>query len=389
MIRRELVIGVDDLARVDGAVVTRDFSLGPGAGVIRRGTVVDASTRAMVANLVGRRLIVTLAEPGEVGQPEASGRLAATIIGPGIHAAAPHQGQVILSAARDGLARVDARAVDRINRAGPALIATTLDGRVLRAGETVAVVKAARLWVASDALDRVEQLVGNRTVLQVAPFRARRAAFLVGARIRSANVVAAEESLGATLGRFGSVLGESARVPDDPDVIATAMSAQISRGASILLVAGSIVLDPGDPFLAAVERLGGEVVCRGAPIDPGTMFWVANLGPAVCFGLASCEMYGRRSVLDLVLPYALADQAIDDDLIAGFGYGGLLDQTFGARPGSGTPDQLGIAHATGDQGEADETDDDPEPQGAEADDQRRRGGNGGVVGDPKQEQQTG
>lgn len=384
MIRRELVIGVDDLT-AEGAVVGRDFSLGPGAGVIRRGTVVDASLRAVVGGLRGRRLVIAVAERGEISQAEASRRLAANLMGPGVEASAPHQGQVILGAARDGLARVDRGRVDRINQAGPALVATTLDGRVLHAGETVAVVKAAHLWVATSDLERVEQMAGG-AALQVAPFRPRRAAFLVGARIRSANVAAAESSLGSTLSRFGSVLGETSRVPDDPDAIAGAMSAQISRGALLLLVAGSIVLDPGDPFLVAVERLGGQVVCRGAPIDPGTMFWVATIAGAVCFGLASCEMYGRRSVLDLVLPYALADQVIDQGLIAGFGYGGLLDQTFSARPGSGAPDELGVAHATGDQAEADETDDDAQPEGAEADDQGRRGGDGGVVGDPEQEQ---
>jgi hypothetical protein len=75
------------------------------------------------------------------------------------------------------------------------------------------------------------------------------------------------------------------------------------------------------------------VICRGAPIDPGTMFWVAYVGKTACFGLASCEMYGRLSILDLILPYALAGEPITPGLVADLGYGGLLQQTYAARRG--------------------------------------------------------
>jgi hypothetical protein len=109
----------------------------------------------------------------------------------------------------------------------------------------------------------------------------------------------------------------------------------------VILVAGSIVLDPGDPFLVALASLRARVVCRGAPVDPGTMFWAAYVRhrgrQAVCFGLASCEMYGRRSVLDLILPYALAREPITPELFAELGYGGLLQQTFAARQGETEP----------------------------------------------------
>ena len=49
------------------------------------------------------------------------------------------------------------------------------------------------------------------------------------------------------------------------------------------------------------------------------------------FGLASCELYGRTSVLDLMLPYALAREPITAPLLAQLGYGGLLGNTMRAR----------------------------------------------------------
>ncbi|MGH2460812.1 MAG: hypothetical protein ACRDIY_18300, partial [Chloroflexota bacterium] len=62
-----------------------------------------------------------------------------------------------------------------------------------------------------------------------------------------------------------------------------------------------------------------------------TMFWVADAGRTLFLGLASCELYGRRSVLDLVLPYAAAKEPISASLLADLGHGGLLEQTFAAR----------------------------------------------------------
>jgi hypothetical protein len=281
------------------------------------------------------RISVVLPEPGEISQPEASARLAAALAGPGVQAEPPHQGQVVLRTGGAGLLRVAGRQVVRFNRVGAALLATSLDGRVVDAGETVGIVKAARLWNAAEALRRAEEVVAGAPVLRVAPFVVRDAAFLAGQRIRTTNFEAAAGNLRKTLGRFGSGLIAARQVPDEPPAIAAAIGQAIDEGAEVVLVAGSIVLDPGDPFLVALDALRGRIVCRGAPVDPGTMFWVAYVRHhgrrAVCFGLASCEMYGRLSVLDLILPYALAREPITPGLFAELGYGGLLQQTFAAR----------------------------------------------------------
>jgi hypothetical protein len=61
------------------------------------------------------------------------------------------------------------------------------------------------------------------------------------------------------------------------------------------------------------------------------MFWVAYAGDVPILGLASCEMYGRLSILDLLLPYALAGEPITRGLLADLGYGGLLHTTQTAR----------------------------------------------------------
>lgn len=330
MIRHTLIAGRDDLSQFDGAALARDVVL-PAGGTIRRGAVLDAALRARLE--AGPGVAVTLLQPeaGEISQGEASRRIAEAIAGAGVRNEPPHQGQVLARAAVDGLARITPSKIEAMNRVGSVLLATSLDGRIVKADEVLAVVKATRLWVDEQDVQATLAAGGSKASLRVAPFTVQKAAFLAGKRIRSVNFDQAVPNLESVLGRFGTRLVATEHLEDTPEAITAAYRRQLERGAEVVLVAGSIVLDPGDPYMVAIEELGGQIVCQGAPIDPGTMFWVGEVGGAVFLGLASCELYGRLSVLDLILPYALAHEPITPDLLAQLGYGGLLDQTFTAR----------------------------------------------------------
>lgn len=336
MIRRSLVVGVDDLSRFEGAIICRDVSAAGSTGgpSIRRGSVLDATLRARLGATAGLTVEVVVGEAGEVPQPEGSLRIATALAGNGVLGDPPHQGQVVIRASRDGILRVSGDLVRQINLDDTVLVGTALDGRVVTRDETIAIVKAARLWVGESDVTRSVAAVSPATQFRVAPFVIRRASFLAGQRIRAANVSAAAAALRKNLGAFGCELVAVDQVGDEPRAIARMYREQQARGAEVILVAGSIVLDPGDPFLVALEEEGATIVNRGAPIDPGTMFWVAYQGATTLFGLASCEMYGRLSVLDLVLPFALAKEPITRELLAELGYGGLLQNTFAARRGS-------------------------------------------------------
>lgn len=331
MYRQTLTIGRDDPARFAGAVLCRDLILPDGGGTLRRGATLDDRLLARLATAPGIRVTVVVPEPGELEQGEASRRIAAAISGAGVRNEAPHQGQVIVRASSPGLARIDPIRVAAINRRGSVLLATSLDGRVAQPDDLLAVVKAAQLWVSAAEVAATIADGGDQAVLRVAPFTVRDVAFLAGERIRPANVAQAIPHLQGAIVPFGARLTAWEHLVDHPDAIAAAYRQQLERGAEIILVAGSIVLDPEDPYLLAVEELGGRIVCRGAPIDPGTMFWVGEVGASVFLGLASCELYGRLSILDLILPYALARESITPDLFAQLGYGGLLEQTYHAR----------------------------------------------------------
>ena len=333
MERRTFRVG-EDPETVPGALLCRDLSL---AGTtprvtVRRGTSLEATLARLPAGLAGLEMAIVVPAPGDVAQPDASALLARHIAGPGLTLDPPHQGQVNVRAAVAGLLRVRADQVARLNRSRAVLLATALDGRVVEADETPAIVKAPELFVPRERIERALVSLGGEPVLWVARFTARRVGILAGTRVGPANLAVAVDRLGASLARYGAeVAGVRHLEEDDAGEIAAAYRLLLAAGAEVVLVAGSIVLDPADPFMLAARQIGGRFAARGAPVDPGTMFWLAYVEAVPFLGLASCELYGRVSVLDLLLPYALAGEPISRGLMAGLGYGGLLSGTQPAR----------------------------------------------------------
>jgi hypothetical protein len=322
---------VQDIQTQDyaGAVLCRDISVRSESGrvSIRRGTPLSEALEKIPDDLGDLELHFLVPGDDDITQEAASEHIAREIVGEGMQSTEPHQGQVDLRADTTGVLRIDPDAVKHLNQTQLALIATALDGRVVEPDETVAIIKASELLVSKGALDEALSVVGGTPLIEIKPFVRRKVALLAGDRIREANLNVSSQHLEAGLKRFGAELSDVRKIPDDTVGISQTYQELIYSGTELILVAGSIVLDPEDPYLAALDRIGATLVRRGAPIDPGTMFWVARKDDVPFFGLASCEMYGKLSIIDLFLPYALAGEDIDNELISRLGYGGLLNDT--------------------------------------------------------------
>lgn len=316
-----------------GAVLCRDLQVNmDGKRVsLRRGTPLADAIEQIPPDFGNPELHFLVPDEGDIPQEEASGWIARSIVGNGLQSTDPHQGQVDLRAAESGVLRIDSSAVEQLNKSQLALIATALDGRVVEPDETVAIVKASELLVAAAAIEDVLAMITARSVIEVKQFTKQKVALIAGDRIREANLKVSSRHLAAGLERFAAELTDVRKIADEPDVIAATYQELIDSGIELILVAGSIVLDPEDPYLTALDQIDATLVRRGAPIDPGTMFWVARKGDIPFFGLASCEMYGKLSIIDLFLPYALAGEPIDNNLISHLGYGGLLNDTHVVR----------------------------------------------------------
>ena len=122
---------------------------------------------------------------------------------------------------------------------------------------------------------------------------------------------------------LGSAVIKQVIVDDDEVQIAKAIHDLIDLGAEIVVTTGGMSVDPDDVTPTGIKLAGGEVISYGAPVLPGSMFMLAQLGEVTVMGLPGCVMYNKATIFDLVLPRVLAQERLTHKDLVAYGHGGL------------------------------------------------------------------
>jgi hypothetical protein len=318
---------------IAGAVITQSVRL-PDGSRLRKGQVI-AESDVQALRQHEHPIHAVRLEPGEVHEDEAGRRLANMIAGPGLAARDPIQSRVNVAATVKGLLRVDAEAVHLINRHAPVGIFTVLDRLPVVPGKIVAGAKIATVAMEVRLLDEIELLLAERSgpVLEVKPYVPHVVGVVVTEGLAEKLRGRFETSVRAKIGWYGSEILRFEYLPNRHEAVATAMRRLLDDGASMLLTAGGNMMDPLDATILAMPDLEASIVRLGAPAHPGSMFWLAEIVDSAMpiVNLASCSMYSKATVADLVLPWVMADERVSDEDVASLGYGGLLDRDMGWR----------------------------------------------------------
>jgi molybdenum cofactor cytidylyltransferase len=143
------------------------------------------------------------------------------------------------------------------------------------------------------------------------------------------------EALGSTIEsvEFVSLEDEAGEV-----ALAEALRRVVNAGAGLVLLAGeTAIVDRHDIAPRALERAGGEVVCFGAPVDPGNLLLLGRLDGVAVVGAPGCARSPRENVVDAVLPRLLAGDRLTHADVVALGHGGLLEDV----PERGAPRSVG------------------------------------------------
>jgi hypothetical protein len=316
-----------DLSQVS-IVLTEDVKIGEQR--IRKGHRLGADDAVLLAEL-DRPIHAVVLEPGDVHEDDAGARLAAAVAGPGLDIRGPKFSRYNLVAKTKGLLRIDQEALLRINRL-PGVAIFTLEDRIpVVPGKIVTGVKVTPVAVAEETLRKAEAIAAVSPVVQVAPFQPLRVGVVSTEgpdwRVRDRF----QSSVGQKIGWYGgTVLGFSDQ-PRDSEAIAAEIDRLADAGADLVLAAGGNTIDPLDPTLRALELVGAEIVRFGAPAHPGSMFWLAYRDELPIFNLASCSMFSKSTIADVVLPWIMTGERIEPDTLAALGFGGLLDRGMAHR----------------------------------------------------------
>ena len=318
---------------IDGAVLAQTL-LAPSDHhrvLLLKGHILASADWPTVAQAGVDEIHVVRMEAGDIHEDVAARRLARVVAGSGVACHGPVESQVRVSAAINGIFKVDVARLEALNSIDDVSIFTLFDGQLVSKGKTVAGVKVTPFVVPESRLLEAERLAaGPEAVLQVLAFRPMRVAILVRERLEQAQREKFQASIEMKVAWFGSTISEIRYVPDSVEAVRTSVN-QLVTDADLLLTAGANATDPLDPTLVALEELGARVEKRGAPAHPGSAVWLAYIGDKPVFGVAACGMFSKATVLDLILPRLFTGAHVTAGDFNGLGHGGLLSKDMAFR----------------------------------------------------------
>jgi Probable molybdopterin binding domain len=306
-----------------GAIICEELSL-DGARAFYKGHAIQQSDLHRLATLT-RTIHITRLDPNDVHEDEAARRLATAIAGGGVHLSEPRQSRINVIARERGLLRIDGERLTALNRLPGVLIFTLIDRLAVLSGKVLAGVKIAPIAIDESIIARAEAIAAGEPIVKVDPFHPLKVGVISTEGLTGRPRDRFQSSLREKIAWYGgSVLGFT-DVANNPDEVASAIRESLSKGADLVLTGGGDTIDPLDAALLALDAIGAELVTFGAPVHPGSMFWLAYRGDVPIFNLASCSMYSRATSADLILPWIMAGERVTADSIAALGFGGLLE----------------------------------------------------------------
>lgn len=244
------------------------------------------------------------------------------------------EGKIELSAACEGLLKVDNGGLKAVNGFGQMMIATRHGNFAVKKGDKLAGTRIIPLVIEEEKMTAVRsaamEATGGKPVLKLMPFVHKKVGIVTTGnevyygRIKDTFTPVIEDKLS----EFDTeIIGHEVWNDDDKKVTA-AILGLIEKGADVVVCTGGMSVDPDDKTPLAIKNTGACVVSYGAPVLPGAMFLLAYYHAAdgrrvAIMGLPGCVMYAKRTIFDLVLPRVMADDQVTEADLAALGQGGL------------------------------------------------------------------
>jgi molybdenum cofactor cytidylyltransferase len=312
-----------------GAVLAH--SLRVGNATFKKGRVLgdddlSALTDAGYATVTALRM-----EPGDLGENDAAVAIAELLAGNGLTLRPQATGRCNLHADADGVAVIDAAAIDALNAVDEAVtVATVPRFARVKAGEMAATVKIITFGVSADAIAKCRAAMqGRPPAIAAAPFRPMTVG-LVQTRLPGIKESVIDKTVDVTAARLraiGATLAEEHRCDHAVKDVATALAALKQSGCDVALALGaSAIADREDVIPAAVVACGGTIEHFGMPVDPGNLMLLAEIGDMTVLGLPGSARSPRLHGFDWVLERIAAGLTVTGADLTAMGVGGLLKE---------------------------------------------------------------
>ena len=292
----------------------------------KKGHVVTEEDIPMLLSMGKDHLYVWTLEEGMLHENDAAARLAKILEGPGMRQSEPSEGKIDLFAEMDGLFRVDAERLLKINSIEGVMAATRHDNFPVRAGDKLCGTRVIPLTIEEERIVEAERAAGGTPVLSLLPYRPLKAGIVTTGnevfygRIQDAFTPVVIEKL-----RQYNIDARFMERSDDVkgNIVKTIESVR-AQGAEVVIATGGMSVDPDDRTPAAIRLSGAKIVTYGAPVLPGAMFLLGYYDDGTpVMGLPACVMYADATIFDIILPRIAAGVRVEKADISRLGPGGL------------------------------------------------------------------
>lgn len=323
------------LSEAEGKILGHNISGASGKRVLRKGRPLTAEDIETLRTLGRSRVYVADIEPTDVEENDAALRVAEAVVGPNVRISGPFTGRCNILSTQAGILRVDADRLMRLNGCTGITLATLTSGTPIDEKKMVGTVKILPYAVPESLVWQAEQIAKKSgQILHIDPLTPTKIALILSGtpsaeeRIRNGFIPPLENRLAPLQGAIESVSFIPLEDERGERLLAEALLAQAERQSDLIILAGeTAVQDRHDIAPRAIERAGGNIICFGAPVDPGNLLLLANLNQTPILGAPGCVRSPKMNIIDWVLPRLLVgDQLTYMDIFA-LGHGGLLEDT--------------------------------------------------------------
>lgn len=292
----------------------------------KKGHVVCEADIPKLLNIGKEHLYIWEINEANCHEDEAAIRIAKAICGKGIHLTEPSEGKVELKADYEGLLKINVEGLMSINSIDEIVVATLHSNQTVQNSKTLAGCRVVPLVISNEKLKLVEARAKHYfPIVEVVPLEKKKIGIVTTGN---------EVYKGRIQDKFGPVVRQKIEdrgsevirqifVPDDIEMISSAIHELIREGAQMIVTTGGMSVDPDDVTPSGIKAAGGRLITYGAPVLPGAMFMLADMKGVPVLGLPGCVMYHRTTIFDLVFPRLLAGETITKQDIVQLAHGGL------------------------------------------------------------------
>ncbi len=287
-----------------------------------KGYLVKPEDIPVLLSMGKEHLYVMELKDDDVHEDDASWRIALAAGGENIELNKKGEGKVELTAACDGLLKINSNKLTDLIEQDEIMFASIHQNQMVLKSQAVAGTRVIPLYVKKGMIEKAEQI---QDIISVVPLKSAKVGLVTtGSEIYYGRI---KDAFGDVLRKkfasLGSDVIKQVFADDDEEMIAASIQGLIEEGADLIAVTGGMSVDPDDRTPAGIRRSGANIITYGAPVLPGAMFLLGYIGEIPIVGLPGCVMYHKISIFDLIVPRILAGEKITRRDIKALAQGGM------------------------------------------------------------------